>query len=67
MALIIKGRKRLFPNKKRNRLPVTKNSLEKITKEEPVMVTDLTFDKVFKVVLAGFMRLGEITYTEAGA
>ncbi len=36
MALIIKGGRRLFPSKKRNRLPITKNILEKITEDEPL-------------------------------
>lgn len=67
MALIIKGGKRLFPSKKKNRLPITKDILEKITKEEPLTVTDLNIDTAFKVAWAGFMRLGEITYTAAEA
>ncbi len=67
MALIIKGGKRLFPSKKINRLPVTKNILEEITTEEHPTVTDLNVDTAFKVARAGFMRLGEITYTVAEA
>ncbi len=49
MALIIKGEKRIFPSKKRNCLPVTKNILEEITKEEPLTVTDLNVDTAFNV------------------
>lgn len=56
IGLIIKGGKRLFPSKKRNRLPITKDILEKITEEEPLRVEDL---KGFKVAWAGFMRMGE--------
>ena len=67
MALIIKGGKRLFPSKKKNRLPITKDILEKITIEEPLTVNDLNIDTAFKVAWAGFMRLGEITYTIAEA
>lgn len=33
MALIIKGERRLFPSKKRNHLPITKDILEKIKEE----------------------------------
>ena len=67
MTFIIKGGKRLFPSKKRNRLPVTKNILEEMTKEEPLTVIDLNVDPAFKLTLVDFMRLGQITYTEAEA
>ncbi len=67
MALFKNSRKWLFPSKKRNFLPVTKNILEKNTKEEPLTVTDLNVDIEFKVEWAGFVRLREITYTEAEA
>ncbi len=56
MALIIKGGKKFFPSKKRNCLPVTKNIVEEITKEEPLTVTDLNADKAFNVEWVGFMR-----------
>lgn len=67
MALIIKGGKRLFPSKKRNRRPITKDILEKITEDEPLTVDDLNADTAFKVAWAGFLRLGEITYTATEA
>lgn len=67
MTLIIKVGRRLFPSKKRNRLPITKNILEKITEEEPLLVTDLNVDTAFKVAWAGFMRMGELTYAAAEA
>ncbi len=67
MALIIKGGKRLFPSKKRNRLPITKEILEKITEEELLSMTDLNVDTASKVAWAGFMRMGELTYTAAEA
>lgn len=35
LTLIIKGGKRLFPGKKTNRLPITKDILEETTKEGP--------------------------------
>ncbi len=55
MALIIKGGRRLFPSKKRNRFPITKEILEKITEEELLSITDLNVDTFFKVAWAGFM------------
>ncbi len=67
MALIIRGGKMLFPSKKKNRLPVTKNILEEITKEKPLMLIDPNVDTAFKVAQAGFMRLREIMYMAAEA
>lgn len=67
MALIIKGGKRLFPSKKKNRQPITTEILEKITLEESLTVTDLNIDIAFRVAWAGFMRLREITYTATEA
>lgn len=62
MALIIKGGKRLFPSQKKNRLPITKDILEEITKDEPLTIEDLNVDTAFKVAWAGFMQIGELTY-----
>ena len=67
MALIIKGGRRLSPSKKWNRLQITKYILEKITEDEPLSVTDLNVDIVFKVAWVGFIRMGELTYTAAEA
>ena len=50
IAFIIKCGKRLFPSKKRNRLPITKEILEKITEEEFLSITDLNLDTASKVV-----------------
>ncbi len=66
-ALIIKGGRRLFPSKKRNRLQITKYIFEKITEDESLAVTDLNVDTAFKVAWAGFMRIGELIYTTAEA
>ena len=49
MALIIKSRRRLFPSKKRNCLPITKDILEKITEGEPLSVTDFNVNITFKM------------------
>ncbi len=67
MALIIKGRKRLFPSKKRNRLPITKEIMEKITGEELLSMTDLNLNTAFRVAWTGFMRIGELKYKAAEA
>ncbi len=67
MALIIKDGRRLFPGKKRNRLPITKEILEKITEEELLSITDLNVDTAFKIAWIGFMRMAELTYTAAEA
>ncbi len=44
-----------------------KNILQNITKDEPLSVTDLNIDTTFKVAWAGFIRMGELTYTAAEA
>lgn len=62
LALIIKRGKRLFPSKKCDRFPITKDILERITKEEPLTVDDLNTNIAFKVAWAGFMRMGKIRY-----
>ncbi len=49
MALIIKSGRRLFPRKKRNRLPITKEMLEKITEGELLSITDINVDTTFKL------------------
>lgn len=63
IALIIKGGKRLFLKKKATRLPITKDILEKDTKNEPIDLNKLNIDKTFKLAWVGFLPLGEITYT----
>ena len=49
IALIIKGGKRLFSKQKATHLPITKDILEKITKNEPVDLNELNIDTAFKV------------------
>ncbi len=41
--------------------------LEKITEEELLSITDLNVDTFFNVACAGFMKMGELTYTAAEA
>ena len=67
MALIIKDGRRLFSSKKRNRLRILKDILEKITEDELLSVMDLNVDTEFKVARAGFMRMGKLIYTAAEA
>ena len=63
IALIIKGGRRVSSTKIKNRYPITKNILKKITEDEPFSVKELKVDIVFKMAWAGFMRIGELTYT----
>lgn len=65
IVLIIKKTKKLFPKKKKNRLPITKDILEKITKEELLKMDDLNMDIKFKFALVSFMRMGVLTYITA--
>lgn len=64
LALIIKGGRRLFPSIKTTRLPITKDILEKITLQPATSIEECTIDAAFKIAWAGFLRLGEITYTK---
>lgn len=65
LAWIIKGGSRLFLSSKAKRLPITKDILKKITSTTPKTCEELNIDTAFKVARAGFLRLGEITYTAA--
>lgn len=62
---IIKGRRRLFPHSKSKRLPTSQDFLSKITSTAPKNIDEFNIDAAFKVAWAGFLRLGEITYTRA--
>lgn len=64
MKLLLQGEKSFFPSTKAIRLPITKDILTSITSSPIQTINDLKLDAVFKVTWAGFMRLGEITYTE---
>ncbi len=67
MALIIEDGRRLFPSNKRNRLLITKEIIEKIMEKELLSIQDLNVDTALKVAWAGFMTIGELTYTAAEA
>lgn len=64
IKLLLQGGKSLFPSTKAISLPITKDILSAITTIPPMTINDLNLDTAFKVAWAGFMRLGEITYTE---
>lgn len=62
---ILGGARSLFPQIKKERLPITKDILEKITSVVPISIEDHNIDTAFKVAWAGFLRMGEFTYTNA--
>lgn len=64
---ILCGARYLYPHIKKKRLPITKDILEKITSSVPVSIEELNIDTAFKVAWAGFLRMGEFTYTGAEA
>lgn len=64
---ILNGGRYLFPHLKKERLPITKDILEKITSIFPVSIQDLNIDTAFKVAWAGFLRMDEFTYTHTEA
>lgn len=65
MALIIKGGRQLFPNKKQNHLPIIKDILQIITEEELLLISDIKVNTIFKVTWTDFMKMWELTYTMA--
>lgn len=60
---IVKGGHRLFPGSKRQRLPITKEILDKVTANPSRSADDLNYNTAFKVAWAGFLRVGEFTHT----
>lgn len=62
---IIKGGRRLFFSLKTKHLAITKGILQKITYNPATSAEECNIDAVFKIGWAGFLRLGEITYTSA--
>lgn len=56
LAWIIKRGKKLFPQVKAKRLPITKDILQKITPKQPIMsIEDHNIDAAFKISWAGFL------------
>lgn len=64
MKLMLQSGKSFFPSTTAIRLPITKDILTTITALSPTNINELNLDAAFKVAWAGFMRLGEITYTQ---
>ena len=64
---ILRGAHNLFPNIKKERLPITKDILQKITSIIPISIEEINIDAAFKVAWAGFLRMGEFTYTNSEA
>ncbi len=63
LAWIIKRGRTLFSSVKLTHLPIMKDIFEKITTQFTKSLEDLNIDAAFKIAWAGFLRLGEITYT----
>lgn len=59
---IIKGGRTLFASVKSTSLPIIKDILQKITSQPTKSLEDLNINAAFKIALAGFLLLGEITY-----
>lgn len=62
---MLQGGRSFFPAKNATRLPITKDILTALVSPPIHSINDLNFDTAFKVAWAGFLRLGEITYTDA--
>ena len=58
---LIQGARGLFFNKKRERLPIIKDILSKIT-PPPTSRNDYYINAAFKFAFAGFLRMGEFIY-----
>lgn len=61
---LIKGARRTFVQQRKDRFPITKDVLTRITSTIPHTVDDINCFTAFKVAWAGFLRLGEITYEQ---
>lgn len=60
-----RGVRRMFPQTKKTPLPITKDILLNITRIKPTSLQGLIIYAAFKVAWAGFLRMGEFTYTKA--
>lgn len=56
-----------FPHTKKERLPITKDILQKITSVSLISIDELNIDTIFKIAWAGFLQMNEFTYTSAEA
>lgn len=63
LAQIIKRERRLFPNIKTKQLSITKDIFKIIILQSIMSIEKCNINIIFKIVWAGFLRLGEIIYT----
>jgi hypothetical protein len=61
---LLAGARSLFPQKKKEKLPITRDILAKIVTGGRSK-QDINVDAAFTVAFAGFLRMGEISYTAA--
>ena len=59
---LVQGARGFFPSRKRERLPITKDILSKIT-PPPMSRNDYHINAAFKLAFAAFLRIGEFIYT----
>jgi hypothetical protein len=59
---IIKGFYELYRHQKQLQLPITKDILNKITKDPLVTKEDANLQVCYLLTFAAFLRLGEVTY-----
>ena len=59
---LVQGAWSLFPSRKHERLPITRDILTRIT-PPPTSRDDYHIDAAFKLAFAGFLRMGEFTHT----
>jgi hypothetical protein len=62
---ILDGATSMNPSTTAERLPITKDILAKLVTPNAKTVKDLNFNAAATMAFAGFLRLGEITYTKA--
>lgn len=65
LRILLQGGRSLFPSTKATRLPITREVLVALTSIQINNLNDLNLDTAFKVAWAGFMRLGELTYSDS--
>ena len=59
---LVQGARSLFPGRKRERLPIIRDILSKIT-PTPTSQDDYNINAAFKLAFAGFLHISEFTHT----
>ena len=59
---LVQGARSLFPDRKRERLPIIRDILSKIT-PTPTSQDDYNINAAFKLAFVGFLHIGEFTHT----